>query len=447
MKHTKTAAAAAVALLSSVTLVACSSSEDPSASTGPVDTSSCQPAGENVTLEFTTWIPGIEGVVDTWNAANPDIQVKVQTGPNGNGGTYKNFFNQIEAGNAPDLGQIEYDALPNFRVQDGLEDLGGCEEVLAAKDDFVDWTWSQVTLGSESSVYGIPQDQGPMALFYRKDLFEENGIPVPTTWEEYATAAQQVRDAGGYITNFSQSDINQFAGFVWQAGGSWFSTEGDEWSISLDSPESLQVAEYWQGLLDDDLVSTLPAWTDEWNNGYNSGEVWSWVSAVWGANSIASGAPDTSGKWAVAPAPQWTEGGSDAGNWGGSSVAVLKGSDHVYEAAKFALWLNTSDEALTALNEAANIYPATKEGLNLPVLQEGVEFYDGQPIYDVFAEASAQVIPDFTWGPTMTQVYGDVSDGFKNAVSGSGTLSSALEDGNASTIGALEAQSIPVAGE
>lgn len=441
MKHTKTAAAAAVALLSTVSLAACSSGE----SSGSA--AECKPAGENVTLEFTTWIPGIEGVVDMWNAENPDIQVKVQTGPNGNGGTYKNFFNQIEAGNAPDLGQIEYDALPNFRVQGGLEDLGGCEEVLAAKSDFVDWTWSQVTLGTDSSVYGIPQDQGPMAMFYRKDLFEENNIAIPTTWAEYADAAQEVKDAGGYITNFSQSDVNQFAGFVWQAGGTWFDTTDDAWDVTLDSPESLQVADYWQGLLDNDLVSAVPPWTDEWNNAYNSGDAWTWVSAVWGANSISSGAPDTAGNWAVAPAPQWSEGGDDAGNWGGSSIAVLKGSDHVYEAAKFALWLNTSDEALTALNESANIYPATKEGLNLPVLQEGVPFYGDQPIYDVFAEASAQVIPDFKWGPTMTQVYSDVSDGFKNAVSGNGTLSSALTDGNTATIAALEAQSIPVAGQ
>ena len=58
-----------------------------------------------------------------------------------------------------------------------------------------------------------------MALFYRSDLFEQNGIAVPTTWEEYRDAAVKIRAPGGYITNFSQTDINQFAGFVWQAGG------------------------------------------------------------------------------------------------------------------------------------------------------------------------------------------------------------------------------------
>lgn len=432
------------AVLSAIVLSGCSSAG--STGGGGDAAAACAPADGKVELSFTSWIPGIEDVVDVWNKANPDIQVAVQTGPNGNGGTYQNFFNQLEAGNAPDLGQIEYDALPNFRVQNGLMDLGGCEDVMAAKDDFVDWTWGQVSLGEKDSVYAVPQDSGPMGMFYRADLFEANGIAIPTTWAEYKEAAKKVRATGGYITNFSQGDINQFAGFVWQAGGSWFQNDGSDWTVDLTDDASKTVADYWQDLIDEDLVSTVPAWTTEWDNAYNTGAAWTWNSAVWGANSIASGAPDTAGKWAVAPLPQWKAGESAAGNWGGSSTAVFTGSKHPYEAAKFALWLNTSEEALTMLNTSANIYPATKAGLKLPVLTEGVEFYGGQSIYDVFAAASAEVSPDFAWGPTMTQTYNDVSDGFKTAVSGNGTLFDALKKGQTSTIDALKAQSIPVKG-
>ena len=438
----KVALLTAVTLASSATLVACS--DDPETTSTTPAASACQPAEGKVDLTFTSWIPGIEEVVGIWNKANPNIQVTVQTGPNGNSGTYTNFFNQLKAGNAPDLGQIEYDALPNFRVQDGLVDLGACDFVTEAKGDFVDWTWNQVSFGEEGSAYAIPQDAGPMALFYRKDLFEKNNIPVPTTWAEYAEAAVKVREAGAHITNFSQGDINQFAGFVWQAGGSWFSSDEAGWTVDLTGEASTKVADYWQDLIDRDLVSSNPAWTSEWDNAYNTGENWTWISAVWGANSIASGAPDTSGKWAVAPMPQWEAGQQVAGNWGGSSTAVLQGSEHVYEAAKFALWLNTDPEALTALNKAANLYPAAKEGLTLPVLKEGVEFYGGQAIYDVFAEASGQVAADFTWGPTMTQTYADVSDGFKGAVSGSGTLLDALTKAQESTVATLKSQSIPV---
>lgn len=440
--------AVSVALLSALTLAGCSSTGTSDAgsdgTSGGGDATGCEPSTGKVDLTFTTWIPGIEDVVALWNTENPDIQVTVQTGPNGNGGTYQNFFNQLKAGNAPDLGQIEYDALPNFRVQDGLTDLGACADVMAAKGDFVDWTWNQVSFGEDGHAYGVPQDAGPMAMFYRTDLFEQNNIPLPTTWAEYQEAAVKIKALGGYITNFSQSDINQFAGFVWQAGGSWFQNDGTDWTVALDSAESVKVADYWQGLIDDGLVSANPPWTSEWDNAYNTGSDWTWISAVWGANSIASGAPDTSGNWGVAPMPQWEAGDASAGNWGGSSTAVFKGSKHVYEAAKFALWLNTSDEALTALNKAANLYPATKAGADLPALKEGVDFYGGQAIYDVFAEASGQVNPDFTWGPTMTQVYADTSDGFKGAVTGNGTLAEALAKAQASTIETLKSQAIPV---
>lgn len=435
------AALAALAVSATVALAGCSSSSGDGDSAA-----SCTPAEGKVTLEFTTWVPGMDEVVKLWNDKNPDIQVKVQQGPNGNNGTYKNFFNEVKAGNAPDLGQVEYDALPNFRVQNALEDLSACSAVVKAKSDFVDWTWNQVSLGSDTSVYGIPQDSGPMAMFYRKDLFEKNGIAVPKTWDEYAEAAKKIRALGGYITNFSQTDINQFAGFVWQADGQWFANDGTDWTVDLTSSESTKVADYWNDLVKQGLVSTVPAWTDEWNNAYNSGQAWTWNSAVWGANSIASGAPDTAGDWAVAPSPQWSAGDDAAGNWGGSSVVAFTGSKHLYEATAFALWLNTSDEALTALNKVANLYPATKAGLKLPALQQGVDFYGGQKIYDVFAEASGQVKPNFTWGPTMTQTYADIADGFKGAVSGSGTLTDALASAQESTIKALKAQSIPVKG-
>ena len=46
----------------------------------------------------------------------------------------------------------------------------------------------------------------------------------------------------------------------------------------------------------------------------------------------------------------------------------------------------------------------------------------------------------------MTQTYADASDGFKAAVSGSGTLLKALTDAQASTIQTLKSQSIPVKG-
>jgi multiple sugar transport system substrate-binding protein len=439
MKFSIKTATVAVAVASALALAGCSSG---GASSGSA--ADCAPAKGKVNLTFTSWVPGMDKVVELWNQKNPDIQVKVQSGPAGNAGTYQNFFNQIKAGNAPDLGQVEYDALPNFRVQDGLVNIASCGDVAKSKDKFVDWTWNQATFGEDKAVYAIPQDSGPIAMYYRADLFKEAGIPVPTTWEEYAADAALIKAKGSYITNFPKTDVNWFAGMVWQDGGQWFENDGTTWDVKLTSDKSTQVADYWQKLIDAGEVSKLASFSDEWNASFNTGQQWTWISAVWGATTLSTGAPDTSGKWAVAPMPQWKAGDETAGDWGGSSTAVLKGSKHPYEAAKFALWLNTDPDALTLANKLGGLYPASKAGADLPAFAEGVDFYGGQKIYDVFAKASSAVNPDFTWGPTMTQTYTDVSDGFGAALSGSGTLSEALKAGEAKTKAALKAQSIPV---
>jgi multiple sugar transport system substrate-binding protein len=430
---------AAVAVAATLALAGCSSASSTSTSTS----ATCAPSKGKVTLNFTTWVPGMAGVVALWNKKNPDIQVKVQTVPNGNSGTYQNFFNEIKANNTPDLGQIEYDTLPAFRVQDGLANIATCAGVSAAKADFSSGLWNQVTFGSSSSVYAIPQDSGPEALYYRKDLFAKAGIAVPKTWDEYAADAAKIKALGGYITNFPKGDVNAFAGLVSQAGGQWFSTTASKWTVNLADANSTKVANYWQDLISKNLVSTIPSFTDQWNNAYNTSQDWTGVSAVWGANTISSGAPTTAGDWAVAPMPQWTAGSSVASAWGGSSTVVFKDSKHPAAAAKFAVWLNTSPEALNALIKAANLYPASTPGDKLPALSEGVAFYGNQAIYKVFGKAGTEISP-FTWGPTMTQTYSDVSDGFASAISGSGTLLDALKTGQTKTVAALKAQGIPV---
>ncbi|WP_029069126.1 ABC transporter substrate-binding protein [Jonesia quinghaiensis] len=446
MRTSRAVSVALLAALATASVAACSSDSTESSSTGGSETvAACEPSGEDVVnLSFTSWIPGIEDAVAKWNEQNPDIQVAVQTGPNGNSGTYQNFFNQLKAGNAPDLGQIEYDALASFRVQGGLQNIGGCDVVQEAQPEFIDWTWDQVSFGEEGNAYAIPQDTGPMALFYRADLFEEAGIAVPVTWDEYAEAAEKIDAEGGKITNFSTADINQFAGFAWQNGASWFEADDEGWTVNITGAETEEVGAYWQDLIERDLVASYPAWTDEWNNAYNSSEVWTWVSAVWGANTIQDGAPDTAGNWAVAPMPQWDSAAPASGNWGGSSIAVFTGTDYPYEAAKFATWLNTSEESLTILADTANIYPATLDGINLPTLQSGVDFYGGQVIWDVFAQAANQVPANFTWGPTMTDTYASISDGFKQVVTGNSTVSEALTAGEESTVSTMNSQSIPV---
>ena len=414
---------------------------------GGGEASACEASGEDVELTFVTWVPGMEEVVAMWNEENPEIQVTVENTPAGNAGTYNNLFNGLEAGTAPDLSQIEYDSLASFRLQDGLADISACEGVADASGDFVDWTWSQAQLGSEG-VYAIPQDTGPMALYYRSDLFEQAGITEPpATWEEYYEAATRLKaETGALITHFPQGDANWFTGLLWQRGASLFEIDGDEVQVNVDSEEAQEVADYWQRMIDEELVATdLQGFSPDLYAAWNNGSVASWVSAAWGYSTIRDNAGDTAGLWQVAPMPQWEDGGEAAGNWGGSTTAVLTSSDHPAEAAQFALWLNTDPEALAMANELGGLFPAARAGEEVPSLQEGVEFYDGQEIFDVFREASEQVDTDFTWGPTMTDTYTAMSDGFTEALNGRGSLADALEAAQGASVESLEAQGVTVA--
>lgn len=446
MKGIRSRVTAVSAVLLATALAGCTSAGSGDANTtAPPEESACQPSNGKVTLNFATWIPGIDDVVELWNAKNPDIQVNVESVPGGTNGTYQNFSNAIQAHNTPDLGQIEFYALPTFRVQGGLRDIASCPGVSAAKADFSDALWEQVTLGESESVYAIPHDTGPMGMYYRKDLFENAGIPVPTTWEQFADAAAEIAATGGSITNFSVSsgEIPPFAGFVAQAGGQWFSTSDGKWTVDLTGPESTKVAEYWQDLLSKKYVSTVPGFTDSWNQAYNTGQVWTWFSGPWGANGVMGGAPDTAGNWAVAPLPQWTAGANVTGAWGGSSTVVFDDSEHPAEAAEFALWLNTSPEALSALVGLGQFPANSTAGDKVPALSEGLPFFGGQAIYEDFLVAGQQSAP-FTWGPTMTQTFSDVADGFAAAIAGNGTLLDGLRTGQQKTVEALRAAGIPV---
>jgi multiple sugar transport system substrate-binding protein len=428
-------------------LSACGGSDDEGSPTGGGggQASACAPTTGKVTLQFWSWVPGMDKAAALWNSKNPDIQVQVKTTSAGNAGTYNNMFNALKAKTAPDLGQIEYDSLASFRLQQGLKDISACPGVADARSKFVDWTWSQASFNGEG-VYAVPQDTGPMAMYYRKDLFDKLGIAPPKTWDEYAAAAKKIHDADPttYITHFPQTDTNWFAGLVWQAGGKWFEFKDDKFSVNLDDPQAKKVADYWQKLLDAKEVANLQGFSEGWNKALDTGKVLTWISAVWGNNTISTNAKSTSGKWAVAPMPQWNAGENRAGNWGGSTTAVFNTSRHPAEAAKFALWLNTDTEALTLLNKEGGLYPATTAGLDLPALGNGLPFYGNQKIFDVFKEASGQVDQNFTWGPTMTQTYTDLQDGFGRALNGSGTLSDALVAADKKTVDNLKQQSIPV---
>ncbi len=395
------------------------------------------------TIEYWAWVNGSEEAVDLWNKTHQDVQVKYTRTTAGTE-HYNKVKTTVAAGaGAPDLAQVEFQLLTSLVVGGALQPI--TQEAASAKDKFVDWTWQQVSLGGD--VYAIPQDIGPMGLYYRKDLFDQYGIAVPTTWDEYKAAAEKLHaaDSSKYIAHFSPAQPGQFAGYAWQNGAKWFGTSGDAWQVTLNGPETKKVADFWQDLITRKLVKVETDFNPAWYKDLLDGNIATWVTAVWGAGTLQTNVAAGSGKWAVAYLPQWTAGAKTAGNWGGSTTAVVKGSKNVKPAVEFATWLNSDPGALEAMIKGNNIFPATKDGANLPILKQANPYFGGQAINDLFRDATAHVDPSWVWGPTMDQVYTDLGDQFTAATNGSGTLSAALDTVREKTVADLKAKGLTVA--
>jgi multiple sugar transport system substrate-binding protein len=367
----------------------------------------------------------MEEVVALWNEDHPDVRVTVSDQGAGEDAVAK-FLTASRAGAPPDLVQAEYQALTTLAARDAVADL--TEFTGEAERAFTPAVWEQVTIGTDA-VYAIPQDSGPMMLYYRSDLFEEYGLDVPTTWEEFAEVGRQVRDEHPEhrLTSFSATDPGWFAGLSQQAGATWWDTSTDTWSVAIDDEPTLRVAQYWQDLLDEDVITGQPMYTPAWNSALNDGSLLAWPSAVWAPGVLSGNAASTAGDWSMAPLPQWEEGESVTGSWGGSATGVARGSAHTEAAAEFAIWLNTSPEAVEAMVEHGGIYPAATEAREGPAFEEPPEFFAHQenfyPLAAEIAEGAAPVV----WGPNVNVAYETYKDAFAAAISGGTSFTEAVD--------------------
>lgn len=369
---------------------------------------------QKVELTYWAWAPNLDKVVDIWNEKNPNIHVTVNKQDGGDPAITK-LLTAVNAGSgAPDLIQAEYQKIPTLVAADALADLSGTD-AKDTKEAFPEAVWNSVTLGGDA-LYAVPQDTGPMAFYYRADIFERLGLVVPTTWDEYAAAAKTVHDADpeAYLGTFSSNDAGWFTGMAQQAGASWWAIDGDAWSVKIAEDPTKKVAGYWGGLVEQGIIDNKPMYTPEWNAALNNGKQVGWLSAAWAPGVLSGNAGATAGKWKVAPMPQWDFAKPATGNWGGSSTAVTSQSKNVAAASKFAAWLNTDPEAVKALVDVAGIYPADAEGAKT-ALTKAPEFFSNQPdFYDVVGKA-AQSVTSFSYGPNVNVAYNAYNDQFAKA--------------------------------
>jgi len=401
----------ALGMAATLGLTACSGSDEGSTdASATVSQADIDKAMQTPTeLTFWTWVPDIQKEVALFQRKYPAIKVNVVNAGQGQP-HYQKLRTALTAGSgAPDVAQLEFQNVPTFTLTKDLLDLRpyGAE---ALKDQFVDWTWGQVT-GQDGQIWAIPQDTGPMGMLYRQDIFDKHGITPPKTWAEFADAARKLHaaDPKVYLTNLAANGSGVWMGLAWQAGAKPFEySGGEEVGVSVNNETSQKLADYWSGLVKDGVVSTDPDFTDQWYQGLNQGKYATWLTAAWGPLFLSASAKDTSGKWRAAPLPQWNAGENKAGNWGGSTSAVIKTTKNPIASAKFAEFLNTDAESTLMLATQQFLFPPTKSTLTNPTfVGQKPEFYGGQQVNELFVQISGTVSTEFQWPPFMDQASND----------------------------------------
>ena len=107
--------------------------------------------------------------------------------------------------------------------------------------------------------YGVPSSLYVMALFYDKTLFRQAGLvdatgePVPPkTWEEFATAAQTIKQKTGTpgfcaLTLYNQGGWT-FLNWGWQAGAEFERQSSEKWKAAFDEPQAVQALQFIKDL-------------------------------------------------------------------------------------------------------------------------------------------------------------------------------------------------------
>ena len=409
----RTFAAATAAAGLALTLNACSKGES----------SSSGDDGGPVTLNYWGWGTAQDGLVEAWNKAHPEVQVR-KTDAGGSTESSAKLLTATRAKNAPDVAVVQYDTLPAMIVGGVAADISSFAS--DAKAQFNPGVWSQVEF--DGAVYGIPQDVGPQALAYNQKRFTELGIAVPTTWEEFATTAEAVRtaDPESTLATFAPAEFGGFAAMAQQAGAQWWTVDGEKWTVNIDDDASRDVAAYWQDLVDRDVVDAEPLLTPEWNAKLAAGKVLSWPAALW-ANGVINGVvPEQAGDWALAPIPQWKAGDSAVSFQGGSAVVVTTSSKHAKQAAEFAAWINTSP-AGSAAQISAGQYPASLDGQALTLKSDPpVQSPQQGDYWQVAQQIASNTVPEVSWGPNVNVANSAFQDAFNDAVTNRTSFTDAL---------------------
>lgn len=164
-------------------------------------------------------------IVKRFEQANPDIEVKYNLYDHE---SYKTTIRNWLVTSPPDVVFWYAGNRMKTFVDRGLfEDVS---DLWQEKNMTTDFATAMPAMSVNDKQYGVPYTYYQWGIYYRKDIFEANGISEPKSWDELKAAAETLKKAG--VTPFTIGTK-----YLWTAAG-WFDyinmrTNGLDFHIQL----------------------------------------------------------------------------------------------------------------------------------------------------------------------------------------------------------------------
>lgn len=144
------------------------------------------------------WTP----VIEAFEAEHPEIDIELETTAGSGAAVYPDVLRtSMASGDPPDVffqwgGTI---AQPFVDAGQAM-DLTPYYEEYGWEARFPPWVLERLSQGD--AIYGVPFKARGMGMWYRKDIFEENNLSVPTSYEELTDVCAALKEAGTYCASF-----------------------------------------------------------------------------------------------------------------------------------------------------------------------------------------------------------------------------------------------------
>jgi raffinose/stachyose/melibiose transport system substrate-binding protein len=147
-----------------------------------------------------------QALVDAFMAENPDITIEVETRPQGAEGD-NTVKTRLSTGEMTDIFQYNSGSLLMALNPDStVLNLEGEEFLGSLSQTFID------AVSTDNGVYGVPMGTAMGGgVLYNIGIYEELGLEIPTTWDEFMSNSEAVKEAGyaGVIQTYGEPWTSQ----------------------------------------------------------------------------------------------------------------------------------------------------------------------------------------------------------------------------------------------